>query len=99
MEKPEKITLGNPNLIHALRANTGTLRETFFASMVENADHSMILAKKGDFKVDSKYVFEVGGANKSFSQIKGVDESYLALDDIEHGIGRKIPLWVFEFLY
>jgi hypothetical protein len=99
MEKPEKITLGNPNLIHALGANTGTLRETFFASMVENADHSMILAKKGDFEVDSKYVFEVGGVNKTFSQIKGVDESYLALDDIEHGIGRKIPLWMFGFLY
>jgi predicted AAA+ superfamily ATPase len=99
MEKPEKITLGNPNLIHAMGANTGTLRETFFASMVENGDHSLILAKKGDFEIDSRYVFEVGGSNKTFSQIKGVEESYLALDEIEHGIGRKIPLWMFGFLY
>ena len=99
MEKPEKITLGNPNLIHAMGANTGTLRETFFASMIENSGSSLILAKKGDFEVDSKYVLEVGGANKTFSQIKGVAESYLALDEIEHGIGRKIPLWLFGFLY
>jgi len=99
MEKPEKITLGNPNLIHALGANTGTLRETFFASMIENSEHTMILAKKGDFEVDGNYVFEVGGANKTFTQIKGVEESYLALDDIEHGIGKKIPLWLFGFLY
>jgi len=66
---------------------------------LQNAGHSMILAKKGDFEVDSKFVFEVGGANKTFTQIKGMDESCLTIDDIEHGIGRKIPLLMFGFLY
>jgi predicted AAA+ superfamily ATPase len=99
MEKPEKITLGNPNLMQALGSNTGTLRETFFITMIENSGSSMILAKKGDFEVDEKWTFEVGGINKTTSQIKGVSESYLALDDLEHGIGRKIPLWMFGFLY
>jgi hypothetical protein len=37
----------------------------------------------------------VGGKNKSFSQVKGIDNSFLAVDDIETGIGGKIPLWLF----
>ena len=56
-------------------------------------------AAHGDFLIDNKYVFEVGGKNKGFSQIKGISESYLAIDDIAVGIGKKIPLWLFGFLY
>ncbi len=55
--------------------------------------------KKGDFLVDDKYIFEVGGKNKDFSQIKDVDNSFLAIDDIEIGYKAKIPLWMFGFLY
>lgn len=99
LEKPEKIMLGNPNLITALGANTGSLRECFFASMIQNSGHQMILAKKGGFEVDGRWVFEVGGANKTARQIKDEAGGYLVLDNLEHGIGRKIPLWLFGFLY
>ena len=51
------------------------------------------------FLVDDKYIFEVGGKNKDFSQIKDVDNSFLAIDDIEIGYKAKIPLWMFGFLY
>jgi hypothetical protein len=49
--------------------------------------------------VDDTYLFEVGGKNKSFAQIKDIENSFLAIDDIETGFGNKIPLWLFGFLY
>ena len=55
--------------------------------------------KQGDFLVDNKYLFEVGGRRKSFDQIKDLENSYLAIDDEEIGRGNKIPLWMFGFLY
>ena len=56
-------------------------------------------AKEADFIVDGKWSFEVGGKNKDAKQIKDYAEGYLALDEIEHGVGRRIPLWLFGFLY
>ena len=51
------------------------------------------------FICEEKYVFEIGGKNKDFNQIKNIENSFLALDDIEYGYNKKIPLWVFGFLY
>ena len=42
---------------------------------------------------------EVGGPNKDTGQIEGLDNAFLALDGIETGFGRRIPLWLFGFLY
>lgn len=97
---PEKIYLNNTNLMYALadKVNVGTLRETFFMNQL-SAALSVQAHKKGDFLVDGKYVFEVGGPDKGFSQIAGVDNSWLAIDDIEYGTGNRIPLWLFGFLY
>ncbi|MCB1110901.1 MAG: hypothetical protein KDK64_07950 [Chlamydiia bacterium] len=39
------------------------------------------------------------GAGKTTRQISGVDHSYLAVDDIEVGLGKKVPLYLFGFLY
>ena len=49
--------------------------------------------------VDRRYLFEVGGARKSFAQIKDIPDSFIAADDIPIGLGNKIPLWLFGFLY
>lgn len=100
MNKPEKIFLNNPNIIHALQKsdiNLGSLRETFFMSML-NLNHKLHYPPTGDFIVDGKYVFEVGGRNKSFKQIKGLQHAYVVVDDIEYSYD-KIPLWLFGFLY
>lgn len=101
MQKPDKIFLNNPNLIHALGLSEtvkGTQRETFFYSqLIQN--HSVSYPQKGDFKINSHYLFEVGGKNKSSSQIKNEKNAYIAADDIEIGFGNKIPLWLFGFLY
>ena len=102
LEKPEKIYLNNPNQIYAIsskgKENTGTIRETFFINMLSIL-HKVSMPQKGDFYVDNKYTFEIGGKNKSFKQIKDINNSFLAIDDVETGIGNKIPLWWFGFLY
>ena len=59
----------------------------------------MTYPKQGDFLVDNKWLFEVGGRKKSFDQIADLENSYLAIDDVEVGVGNKIPLWIFGFLY
>ena len=100
LEKPEKIYLNNPNLIYSFApdSDAGAIRETFFLNMVGNR-HRIIAPDRGDFLVDDSYLFEVGGRNKDFSQIKDIRDSFLAVDDIEKGFGKKIPLWLFGFLY
>ena len=98
IEKPEKIYLDNSNLLFTSSRDTGTVRETFFMNQVSK-DHELIAPKSGDFLVDEKYLFEVGGKNKSFKQIKDMNSSYVASDEVERGFGNKIPLWLFGFLY
>jgi len=100
LRKPDKLYLANPNLANALcfEKDKGTIRETFFASILSYS-HRLHYLDKGDFLVDEKYVFEIGGKSKDFSQIKNIKNSYLAVDDIEIGFERKIPLWLFGFLY
>lgn len=100
LEKPEKIFLNNPNLMQALvpAANKGTIRETFFISALGGL-HRLTAPRRGDFAVDETWCFEVGGKNKDFTQIRDMQNSFLAADDIETGFGNKIPLWLFGFLY
>jgi hypothetical protein len=52
-----------------------------------------------DLTVDDNIVFEIGGKNKIFSQIKNIANAYIAADNIETGLANKIPLWLFGFLY
>ena len=100
LNKPDKIYLDNINLYNILceNKNSGSLRESFFISQIKQ-DHTIKYNHSGDFKVDNFYTFEVGGKNKSFNQIKDIDHSFLAIDDIEIGYKNKIPLWLFGFLY
>lgn len=97
---PKKIYLDNTNLMNALgsKISKGTLRETFFANQA-GAVSSLLMPKQGDFLADGKYLFEVGGQQKTFNQIADQPDSYLAIDDIEVGNGNRIPLWLFGFLY
>ena len=98
LEKPQKIYLDNSNLLYITEANIGTVRETFFLNMV-SSKHDVTYPKKGDFLVDDKYLFEIGGKNKGFKQIKDIENSFVVADDIEVGFGAKIPLYLFGFLY
>lgn len=111
LQKPEKIYLENTNLAYALApSNTilGSLRETFFLNQIkasrEENQFSLEVAypENGDFLVDTQsrqLLFEVGGKNKSKKQLGSHPDSYVAADDIEIGFDRKVPLWLFGFLY
>lgn len=99
MTKPQKVLLNNPSLLYALGyADKGKVRESFFASMLAN-EHEVAYPKFGDVIIDSRYLFEIGGARKGFTQIKDIPDSFVVADDIEFGLGNKIPLWLFGFLY
>lgn len=97
---PEKIYLGNTNLMYAFSSqiNLGTMRETFFIDQLSSL-HTVQMPSKGDFLVDEKFLFEIGGESKTFDQIADTEDSYLALDGIESGYGKRIPLWMFGLLY
>ncbi len=100
ISKPDKLYLNNTNLFSVFceQPKTGTLRETFFTSMV-SYQHTLNYPKGGDFIVDEQYVFEVGGCSKTQKQIKDAESGWVVADDIEIGVERKIPLWLFGFLY
>lgn len=97
---PKKIYLGNTNLMYALspKIEIGTLRETFFIDQCASVG-TVQMPPKGDFLVNGKYLFEVGGEGKTFDQIADIPNSYLAVDGIETGYGARIPLWMFGLLY
>lgn len=101
LNKPEKIYLNNTNTIYALNPSlpdTGNMRETFFLNQVQSK-WLVRYPEKGDFLVKDKLLFEIGGKNKSNQQIADYKDAWIAADEIEIGTGRKIPLWLFGFLY
>jgi predicted AAA+ superfamily ATPase len=100
LSKPEKLYLNNTNIfyIFANESKVGTIRETFFVSQLKHL-HQLEVPTKGDFLVDGKYTFEVGGEGKGFKQIEDVKNSYLVIDTDSTESVNKIPLWLFGFLY
>ena len=101
LKKPDKLYLENTNLSFAIAGDTsniGNLRETFFLNQLSQ-NQIVTYPKHGDFMINNKYLFEIGGKNKDYKQIAGIENSYIAADDIEYGYGNKIPLWLFGFLY
>lgn len=102
MQKPDKIYLDNPNLLYALSeetVNIGTARETFVANQLSQSHLVEYGKETGDFKVDRKYTFEVGGHAKGYSQIANIPNSYILADDLETPVGNKLPLWSVGLLY
>ncbi len=106
-DKPQKIFLANTNLMYTTNPNIGNVRETFFMNQLDNYyaiknsfnNFGIYASDKADFYCEEKYIFEIGGKNKSFSQIKDIPNSYVVSDDLEVGFGNKIPLWLFGFMY
>jgi len=100
LQKPEKIYLENTNLAYALssHADIGNLRETFLLNQLINAGLTVHAPAEGDF-ITRHWHIEVGGKNKNAKQVKQQKNYLVAADEIETGIGTKIPLWLFGFLY
>lgn len=101
LNKPDKLYLNNTNLAYALGGqiqDKGNIRETFFLNQL-SAKHQVTYPEKGDFLIDGKYIFEVGGRNKTQKQILDFENAYIAADGIEFPFANKFPLWIFGFLY
>jgi hypothetical protein len=80
------------------KPDLGNIRETFFFNQLRVIS-KVTSSLKTDFTINDTLQFEVGGKNKGHEQITGLDNAYLALDNLEYGFGKKIPLWLFGFLY
>lgn len=102
LQKPDKIYLENVNLANFLSqgvAERGNLRESFFYNQVKFRHLVESPGGGGDFLVDGRFTFEVGGRGKDGSQIAGITDSFVAADGVEYGSGNRVPLWLFGFLY
>ena len=102
LQKPDKIYMENPNMLHALattQVNEGTEREVFLVNQLSSKHVVEYSKTSADFTIDHQYTIEVGGKSKDGKQIAGVAHSYIASADEEYVLGNKIPLWLFGFLY
>jgi hypothetical protein len=82
----------------ATETKIGTIRETFFVSQLKHLHH-LEVSDRGDFFVDRRYIFEIGGRGKTFAQVKDLSNAYLVIDTDSTENKNKIPLWLFGFLY
>lgn len=96
-KKPAQLYVHDPNLLQVMRQTNShdqLLRETFFYNQVchypvNSSD------KQAQFLINSRYHFNVG------DKIRGKfnPDAYYAIDGIESGERKVIPLWLFGFLY
>ena len=102
LQKPDKIYIEDSNMLCALASRPvkeGTMRETFAISHL-SVGHEVEYGKQhGDFVVDGRYTFEVGGASKNFKQIADIPNSFILADEMDYPLGNKLPLWLIGFLY
>mgnify|MGYP002855956773 FL=1 len=101
MQKPDKIYIQNPNILYALSSqlNIGTIRECFVVNQLSTMHTVEYGKEQGDFKVDGKFTFEVGGKDKSFQQIANIPNSYILADNLDFPIGKKMPIWLVGLIY
>ncbi|MBQ3777652.1 MAG: hypothetical protein II835_06135 [Fibrobacter sp.] len=102
LSKPDKVYLENSNIMYALaptKVEIGTLREVFAVGSLSQSHIVEYGKTQGDFKIDGRYTFEIGGRNKNFTQIAGLKDSYIFADDWDMPDGAKLPLWMLGFLY
>lgn len=69
LAKPDKVYMENANLLHALapgKVDIGTARESFAVNSLSESTTVEYGKAQGDFLVDGKYTFEIGGRGKDF---------------------------------
>ena len=101
IKKQQKIFLGNPNIYHSNNSEQiWTIRESYFISQIRMLWLDIFWVKQWDYIIKywkEEYRFEIWGKNKDFKQIKNINNSFLAVDDL-YAEERKIPLWLFWML-
>ncbi|MCD6490202.1 MAG: hypothetical protein J7K20_05695 [Thermodesulfobacterium sp.] len=100
LRKPQKIYLENTNLFYLIEQEKGftiekgSIRETFFLNQLGSLK-KLYYSDKADFMDSEGRLFEVGGKKKKTSS----GDIFLVVDDIIVGFRKRIPLWLFGFLY
>jgi len=77
-----------------------TLRESFVAGVL-NKKWKIFYPKKWDIEFilgSNAYIFEVWWKNKTKTQIKNIENSFLVMDNLEIWTENKIPIWLFGLL-
>jgi predicted AAA+ superfamily ATPase len=103
LRNPTKIYPENTNLIYASHLVhlpdmvVGKVRETFALNQLQNAGIQAHYPKMGDFQIDDT-VFEVGGKNKTATQIQNLQDAYVLADGLILGNKKTIPLYLLGFL-
>ena len=104
LKNTSKIYLNNSVLYYSINnflnreVNIWTIREIFLINQIQSTKEKISFSKIWDFIINDDIV-EVWWRNKTFSQIKDIDNSYLILDDIITAWKNKIPLRLFWFMY
>lgn len=101
----EKIYLNNSCLMYALAHNTGKqeniiglAREAFVLSHLTDSNYKPYYTKFGDISCDG-LIFEIGGKNKDYTQVRNIKNAYLAKDDFLYKTNTSMPLFLFGLLY
>ncbi len=99
-QKPQKILLNNTNFAYAFSTNPaiGTIRETFVANCL-SLKGKLTAPAMGDFCLNDRLIFEVGGKSKNKRQIKSISNSYVLADNILSFTDGSLPLWLLGFLW
>ncbi|GJM07434.1 MAG: ATPase [marine bacterium B5-7] len=104
LRKPEKVLLSNTNLLHLLSTERDTAnfrgmqREIFFLGAIKPAGLEAYYDKFGDYRVND-ITFEIGGKNKTRTQIQDLEHAFIVKDDAVVSYPGSIPLMFFGFLY
>ena len=104
--KKSRILFLNPNLYYVITSELwrhstelGNIREAFFVSQIEKPLYASQVADY-ELELNGKTIFvEIGGKNKSRSQIKDVDSGYIFKDGVNLGYENVIPLYLAGFMY
>lgn len=98
-KKPDRVYLHNPNLLHAIameQPSQEALLETYFLNQLGNEYKVSGNGKKGEFVIEDNIFFKIGNHKRITANDR---DTYVAVDMEEVGLGNKIPLWLFGFLY
>ena len=104
LKAAQKLLPENTNLMYAAylpqieNEMIGKVRESFVVNQFRNAKYKTFYSKIGDIEVDD-FFFEIGGKNKSGTQLKGKKHGFVIADDILVGDKHTIPLYLFGLLY
>lgn len=99
----EKVYLNNTNLLYAVNESigkqtiTGTQRELFAVSCLEDSGYKVFYSKVGDISCGD-YTFEIGGESKSDIQIKNTKKAFILKDNIVFSSSNIRPLYLLGFL-